>query len=181
MAVVAAPGLRSVPSLLCPLCPRAGILQPFVKLLCYFLASYKHLALLFQAIDGWVGPSLVASRILTWQNRLDPHWCMSTQCEAKAFVAFINSHCPAGRKSNVMSEHDKCWVLVSFHTPNGAPPPGYLLHCSLCPFGAFQRGHPVLTPGMRTVCCHCGHRADRVSAGTFRSSYGFCKLKLNVH
>lgn len=71
-----------------------------VKLLGYFLASNIHLTLLFHAIDSWVGLSLVASRILTWQNGLDPHWCMSAQREAKAFVAFINSHRPSGRKTN---------------------------------------------------------------------------------
>lgn len=111
-----------------------------VKLLGYFLASNIHLALLFHAIDSWVGLSLVASRILTWQNGLDPHWCMSAQCEAKAFVAFINSHRPAGRKkTNVASEHNKRWAFVSFPSPTGAPLSGYLLRCSPSPFDAFQR------------------------------------------
>ena len=43
--------------------------------------------------------NLVAGGFLTWQDGLDPHRGMAAQREAKASVAFINSHSSAGEKS----------------------------------------------------------------------------------
>lgn len=67
--------------------------------------------------------NLGAGGFLTWQNRLDPHWGMATEREAKAPVAFINSDSSAGKKKkkvNVKSEPNKDLVLVAFPSPSEA-------------------------------------------------------------